>query len=206
MSLCTLPESSSSAKGKGRSYGHAPNYSRKVVDTAIGPGVECIIAATRLLEHLSAIAGSDVILKAIVPGGGNDEKQGTSRSDVNHRNARNSAERGSGDDDIGNYTVKSSILGTYLAEMKDCNSFWQVLGLGDMMQNAEHKRKAKRQGGTHRSTTRSREGQGDFLCREEYDREAVWRAVEMLLQVLQADGDSLQGESDRSTLRLLQCS
>jgi hypothetical protein len=141
------------------------------------------------------------VIFAAIPRTSNSSEEG-SESDVEpgkRSKSRISDEPMVDDDDLDLFSASracpSKQFGQRIAE---CDNLWQVLALNDMTEDS--KRKSRHTGRDKRQVTaqNQREGEESLLCRKEYDREPVWRFLDVLVQGWRSEIAQLQGEQTPS--------
>lgn len=159
----------------------------------IGPSATTIIDARRLLERIGKLASFDVIFNAILPTLNDSENAKDFDQTVKRKRNRLSFERDSdednGTDSFFSADSRVSPIKQYSQKMLECKQIWQILALGDMMDHTGSKKRLRGTGSGSRTDQEGREGEKTLRSTSQYEREAVWRVLDVMLQAWKTSSD-----------------
>lgn len=191
ISLCSPPNTKgqkSSSSSNAKSYKH--------IEKA-GPSEATIIDARRLLEKVGKLASFSIIFDAILPNLKDFEKMDNVDRAGRNKRSRLSLERDSDEDNgTDSFAIDSRVssIKQYSQKVLDCKQVWQILALGDMMESTEGKKRHRGVGKLGRVDQEGREGEETLRFTSQYERDAVWRVLEILLQAWTSNSDEKQDD------------
>lgn len=153
---------------------------------ANGPSVATIVDATRLLERIGQQSSFGLLFASMPPNSMRSRKaeNGSHTDEGRNKRSRQTLEQTFDEEDTDLFSSTSDCPAKSISrQIAECKTVWQVLALEDLVECSTGERSKKPVQRRRRAASRSqREGEESLLCRKAYDREAVWRVVELLLQ------------------------